>query len=201
MQSPYKRVIVYDLETGGLNYKWNSITEIAMVVIDLQNLDIIEEHSIMFKPRLNLSNAATNDALKEAKALFNSLKIKDEETGLNILHYKGHEITLKNLEPLVKDLEIFYKEFLQDHGDVIEFETILKLEQNPKFVDIVKLFFDKCYNPQALEVTHIDREMLVAEGIDFQEGFVKIKNIISSHTVGNSKPIIAGHNIGSLPRR
>ena len=200
MQSPYKRVIVYDLETGGLSHRWNSITEIAMVVIDLQSLDIIEEHSIMFKPRMDLSDRQS-DPLREAKDLFKNLKVKEEESGLNVVLYKDHKITLKNLDPLVEDIEMFYNDFLKDHGDIIEYDTILELEASPKYAEIVRIFFDKCYNPQALEVTHISREMLVEEGIEFEEGFEKIKNVITSHTVGNSKPIIAGHNIGSLPRR
>lgn len=200
MQSPYKRIIVYDLETGGLSCKWNSITEIAMVAIDLETLSIIEEMSVMFKPRLDLTSRQA-DALKEAKDLFKSLKVKDEESGLNILQYKEHQITLKNLEPLIEDIKMFY-EFLDKRGsDIIEYDDLLKLDKDEKYKDIITIFFNKCYHPQALEVTHIPRELLEEEGIGFEEGFAKVKGFISSHTVGNSKPIIAGHNIGSLPRR
>ena len=84
MQSPYKRIVVYDLETGGLSFKWNSITEIAMVAIDLETLAIIDEMSVMLLPRLDLSTRQL-DPLKEAKDLFKSLKVKDPESNLNIL--------------------------------------------------------------------------------------------------------------------
>lgn len=199
MQSPYKRIVVYDLETGGLSFKWNSITEIAMVAIDLETLAIIDEMSVMLLPRLDLSTRQL-DPLKEAKDLFKSLKVKDPESNLNILQYKDHQITLKNLEPLVEDIKIF-NEFLETNGDIVEYETILELEKQEKFKDILSIFINKCYHPQALEVTHISRNMLEREGMEFEEGFKQVKEFLTTHTVGNSKPIIAGHNIGSLPRR
>jgi DNA polymerase III epsilon subunit-like protein len=39
------------------------------------------------------------------------------------------------------------------------------------------------------------------EGVEYVEAFKVVQNFIKTHTVGNSKPIIAGHNIGWLPRR
>lgn len=199
MQSPYKRIVVYDLETGGFSCKHNSITEIAMVAIDLETLDIIEETSIMFRPQLDLSSRL-EEPLKQAQDFFKLLKIKDEDSKVNILHYKNHQITLKSLEPLIEDIELFY-EFLEGHGDIVTWEDLQELYKDEKLKPIAKLFFDWCYNPQALEVTHISEEMLVEEGIEPKEAFAKVKGFISSHTVGNSKPIMSGHNIGSLPRR
>jgi len=199
MQSPYKTIIVYDLETGGLSSKINHITEMAMVAINAETLDIIEEFSVMMKPWLNLENVE-EEPLKEARELFKALKQKDEDSGLNILRYKDNLITLKNLDPLIEDIEMFY-EFLSTHGNILTYEDILKLEASENLSDITKLFFDKTYNPQALEVTHISREMMVSEGVKKEEAFKQIREMISRHTVGNSKPILAGHNIGSLPRR
>lgn len=199
MQSPYKRVIVYDLETGGLSNKHNSITELAMVAIELETLSIIEEFSVMLRPRLDLSSREP-EPMKEAKELFKMLKVKDEETNMNTLPFMGHQVTLKNLQPLVDEIVKFY-EFLEEHGDIIELEDFLRLEQDTDLGPITKVFFDKCYNPQALEVTHISRDMLIEEGAPYEEAFKLTLEMIKRHTIGNSKPIIAGHNIGSLPRR
>ena len=69
MQSPYKKVIVYDLETGGLDYKVNAITEIAMVVIDLETLKVEDTFTTMIKPNFDLE-FRNGDSLKEARAIF-----------------------------------------------------------------------------------------------------------------------------------
>ena len=50
MDSPYKRIIVFDLETGGLKPEYNPVTEIAMTVIDATNLKIIDTYSSYIKP-------------------------------------------------------------------------------------------------------------------------------------------------------
>ncbi len=50
MRSDFEKMIVYDLETGGLFVKENPLTEIAMVVIDLQALEIVDEMSQLIKP-------------------------------------------------------------------------------------------------------------------------------------------------------
>lgn len=193
MQSPYKKILVYDLETGGLSSKYNSITEFAGVVVDLDSLEIVDEFSVMMKPRLDLTNK-DREPLKEAKSLFKMLKIKDPETGLNILHYNGQQITLKNLEPLSDDIEEMYV-YLEEFGDIIEYDKLIEMEAREDLGAITKLYFDKCYNPQALEVTHIPRTLLESEGIDYSEAVSKIKDLFVKHKVGNSKPILAGHNI------
>jgi len=195
MQSPYKKIIVYDLETGGLSHSLNNITEIAMVAIDLENLSIIEEFSIMIRPSLRLQNRE-EEPIKEAKELFKMLKIKEEESNTNILKFKDHEITLKNLEPLIEEIEKFY-EYL-DRGDdreAIDYEELIKLERDKELSDITKLYFDKCYNPQALEVTHISRMILEEKGVSFDIAFKQVAEMFERHAVGNSKPILAGHNI------
>ena len=55
MKSPYQRVAVYDLETGGLKSGVSSIAEIAIVVIDLESLEIIDTFSTLIKPYFDLS--------------------------------------------------------------------------------------------------------------------------------------------------
>lgn len=198
MKSKYAKAIVYDLETGGLSCKYNSITEIAMVAVDLESLKIVEEFTVTLKPRVNLN--WIGDPNKDAKALYTNLGIKDSETNIKTLHYKDNKITLKNLEPLTEDIKLFY-EFVEKRGNkIFEYEDILKVEEG-EFKDIFKIFFDNCYNPQALEVTGIKRTLLEEEGLEYEDAFVKICSMIERHTIGNSKPQLVGHNIGSLPRR
>src|SRR5690606_26070381 len=103
-----------------------------------------------------------------------------------------------NLDPLVEDIELFY-EFLTTHGKSLTYEDIVSLEASENLSDIIRLFFDKVYHPQALEVTHMTRQMMVEEGVEKEEAFRLIRDMIARHTVGNSKPVLAGHNIGSLP--
>lgn len=192
MQSPYKTIVVYDLETGGFNSTLNNITEVAMVAIDLSNLSIIEEFSVMIKPDIRLYGRE-EESIREARELFKLLKTKEEESNTNILQFKGHQITLKNLEPLIEEIELF-NEFLGSR-EVIKYDELLKLEKDEKLSHIVKLYFDKCYNPQALEATHITRVMMEDEGVSFEEAFFQVEAMLKRHTVGNSRPILAGHNI------
>ena len=72
MQSPLKTILVYDLETGGFSEIYNPITEFAGVVISTETLEIIEEFSVMFRPRLDLRHIE-EEANKEAKKLFKAL--------------------------------------------------------------------------------------------------------------------------------
>lgn len=202
MKSKYNRAIVYDLETGGLSTKYNSITEVAMVAIDLENLTIIDEMQVVFEPRVDIGSWMTTP-IKDAKTIYKNLSVKDAETNIKALKYKSENITLKNIEPLVKDITEFYKylELTYGEGDVIFNWIDIEEIEKSEFADIFKVFFDNCYNPQALEVTGINRELLEAEGLPYNEAYNKVKNFIDDHTVVNSKPIIVGHNVGSLPRR
>ena len=200
MQSPLKKIVVYDLETGGLSSKYNSITEIAMVAIDLEKLTIIDEMSVMIKPRIYLSNIE-EDSLQEAKSLYKRLSTKDENTGIKTLIYKDEKITLKNLEPLVMAIDLFKEKINSDYkSKVLEMEDIDYL-MGSELSDIMSIYFDNAYNPQALEVTKIPKSLLIKEGIPYEEAFEEVNGFIKKHTVGNSKPIIAGHNIGNIPRR
>lgn len=195
MKSPLQRVLVYDLETGGLNFNYNPITEMAGVVVDLETLDIIEEFSVMFLPRLDLG-VMEEEPIKEAKVVFNNLAQKDAETNIKTLYYKGNNVTLKSLDILIEDIRL-WKLHLEKrkNGHIITYDEYLEYQEEGEFRDISKVYFDNCYNPEALEVTHMSIELLLEEGITYEEGFKKINDLIIKHTVGNSKPILAGHNI------
>ena len=193
MQSPYKKVIVYDLETGGLDYKTNAVTEIAMVVIDLETLKIEDTMSVMIEPNLDLE-FRMGESAKEAKALFSALSTKDPETKIPTLNYKGKTLTLRDMDILINDVALF-DEKLEVIGTTFNYKQILTLEANATYGDISKIYFDKTYNPQALAVTHMNREMLVEEGVSLSEAISKINEFVKKYTIGNSKPILAGHNI------
>ena len=143
MQSPYKKVIVYDLETGGLDYKVNSITEIAMVVIDLETLKVEDTFTTMIKPNFDLE-FRHGDSLKEARAIFKLVSSKDEETKIPHLRYKGKTLTIKDLDSLSNDISLF-DEKLNIVGTTFDYNQILKMEASDKFGDIAKMYFDKTY--------------------------------------------------------
>lgn len=193
MQSPLKTVLVFDLETGGLKSAFSSITEFAGVAINLETLEIVDEFSVMILPYLDLSSME-EEPLKEAKAIFRNIASPDPETKIKSMTYNGNIITLKSLEPLAEGIKEFRKGYLKKHGPRIFYDDLLGLEKS-KWSDMVEVYFNYCYHPQALEVTHMTREMLAENGVDVKVAFESIKNLIEKHTVGNSKPIIAGHNI------
>lgn len=202
MQSPYKKIIVYDLETGGFSSEINGITEIAMVAIDLETLEIVDKFSTLIKPRLNLQYMASKDGRQLAKMLYKNLGVKDPDSGVKVVNYRGEKVTLKNLDRLEQDIENFKLYLDNEHGShIVEYDELIELEQESEFEDIMEILFDHTYNPQALEATHIPRSLFEDGGVEYAEAFSGIKDFINKHTHGNSKPIIAGHNIGSLPRR
>ena len=193
MRSPFKTIIVYDLETGGLKSTVNSITEIACVAVNMETLEIVDEFSAMIKPYMDLSYIDAQ-SMKQAKAIFVNIATPDPETKIKTMQYKGKGITLKTLEEFASDLDIFNKNYIDIEGPIISYEDYLKLEKS-EFADVAKAYFDNTYNPQALEITHMSREMFVNEGVDRDVAFKQTKAFIEKHTQGNSKPIIAGHNI------
>ena len=192
MQSPYKKAVVYDTETGGLKKEFNSLTELAFVAVDMETLETVDEMEVMILPYLDLSTIE-EDSLKEAKSIYKYLSIKDETTGKKMLSYKGEKINLKELEELSKDIELFKEKYLKDKT-LLEYEDLLLIEETA-FKPLALLFFDKCYNPGAFEATGINRKMLTDEGIHRDEAFNKIVGFLEKHTEGNSKPILSGHKI------
>ena len=193
MESPYKKVIVYDLETGGLKKDINAITEIAMVVIDLETLKVEETFSTIVKPMLDLENLEA-ESTKEARAIFKAIAKKDSETKVPYIMYKGQRLTIKDLDPIVQDIDEL-EMLIERKGNQYNYNQIVALENSEKYGDITKLYFDKTYNPEAMKVTHMTRDMLVNEGIDIAEAIEKVADIFKRYTVGNAKPILAGHNI------
>lgn len=214
MQSPLKKIIVYDLETGGLNKDHNSITEIAMVAIDLQDLSIIDEMSVMLKPRIDLNNSRIfekpakgeeldfNQIYKdEAKDLYKRLGEKDSDTEIKTLMYGKEKITLKNLDPLIAGIEKFSDKILSEYrSGILELKDIEDFEASD-LKDIFAVYCENAYTTEAAEITKISRKMLVENGVHYNEAFKKVEQFIRQHTSGNHKPIMAGHNIGWLPRR
>lgn len=201
MESPYKKIVVYDLETGGLKDSICSITEIAMVVIDLESLQIVDTFDSLIKPYIDLS-AILPEPIKEAKALYKNLGEKDIETGIKTLKLGKHNITLKNLDPLIEEVREFHM-FLDGNFPALflNHEDVLEIEQMPKYKDIMEVYMKNAYHPQALEATKISRELFEGSGEEEHIVFQKAFDFLEKHKEGNSKPIIAGHNIGSLPRR
>jgi DNA polymerase III alpha subunit (gram-positive type) len=192
MKSPYQRAIVFDTETGGLRNSFNSLTELAFVSVDMETLQTIDELEVMILPYLDLGSME-EESLKEAKAIYKYLSTKDEDTGKKVLNYKGEKLGIKQLLPLSQEIEEFKRLYLVDKT-IIDYDELLTIE-NSRFKDLITLLFDKCYNPGAFEATGINRELLVKEGVHRDEAFKAIDAYFSSHTLGNSKPILCGHNI------
>lgn len=210
MQSPLKKIIVYDLETGGLSKEFNSITEIAMVAIDMETLSIIDEMSVMLKPRIDLNNSYILDSSiekedvdykVEAKDLYKRLATKDIDTGIKTLSYGKEKITLKNLELLVEGIAKFADKIKSEYkSGILSLQDIEDFEAGD-LKDIFAIYCENAYNSEAAEVTKINRKMLVENGVEYKEAFKQVEKFVKVHTSGNNKPIIAGHNIGWLPRR
>ena len=200
MKSSFKRILVYDLETGGLKVEHNNITELAMVAIDMETLEIVDEMSVAIKPHLILN--PDEDLTKEAKMLYKNLSIKNDD-GNKFLQFGDKRLTVMDsvealLEPLTNFWEYVNKTYTEKF---LRLSDILKLLNNANHKDIAKLYFNNAYNPEALEVTKISTKFLIEEGVEYEEAYHKVREMLDKHKVGNSKPIIAGHNIGSLSRR
>lgn len=197
MQSPYKTMVVYDLETGGFNYKHNSITEIAMVAIDMENLEIIDEFSAMIEPTLDFSEREL-DPLKEAKSIFKAIAEKDEDTGIKTLVFDNQKFTLRDLSYVSDCISLFWKRILENSEKNIFSLKELKDLCTEELSEVLELYYKYKYNPQALSATKITRDMLETEGLALETVFKKAKSFLEIYTIGNSKPIIAGHNIISF---
>ncbi len=202
MQSPYKKIIVYDYETGGFSPIINGLTEFAMVVIDLESLEIIDQVTALIKPRLDLRHLKGLEPRRILKDIYKAIGHKDADSGIKVIDYKGHKVTLKNLEQATDDMEDFLF-YLEDEAPnfIIEHNQLLVFEADEDVCDIVKLLFDYTYTKSALDATHIYRPLFEGEGVESAEAFKMMFDTIEKHTHGNSKPIMSGHNIGTLPQR
>ena len=196
METKHKRILVYDLETGGLEKSVNPITEFAGVIIDTSNLTIVKELSVMFKPRMDLS-FINEDSSKEAKMIFKKISYVDPDSSLTIVKY-GNDIILsqdkkKLIEP-IDELKKFIEKRKQKY--VFTYEEFLETkETKPELANILDIYMNVCYNPQAAELTHISRKMLLENGVEYEDGFNQIKQLFLEATIEGSKPVIAGHNI------
>jgi len=199
MKTKYNIAVVYDLETGGLNHNYSSITEVALVAVDLEGLEISESTSVVFKPYIDLSWISS--PIKDAKTIYKNNGERDLETGIKTLKFKGHSITLKNIEPLTEDLVKFYAMVNDKYPKLfLDYEDIVELEGS-MWGDVLRVFFNNAYSQGAFEATGISRDILEKEGVSYKEVYSHVKNFLTKHTLGNCKPLLVGHNIGSLPRR
>lgn len=193
MKSPYKKVIVYDLETGGFSSKFNSITEIAMVAIDLEDLQIVDTMSSMILPYIDLAHSES-DPIKEAKAIIKATSIPDEETFVKTIQFAGEKTTLRSCDKVVEALTEFKKDMIPKYGILLDLEKQQQI-RDEGYGDVIDLYFSYKYNHGALEATKISKELLLKEGVHYTETFKAVSKFIEKHTEGNSKPILAGHNI------
>ncbi len=196
MQTNLKKILVYDLETGGLDFKQNSITEFAGVVIDMETLKIVDQLSVMFKPRLDLTWTEGKSSLQIAKVLYKNLAKKEEGDDVKSLSYKGEKLSIHSMEKLALEIDEIF-EWELEFSRIVTEEQYLRLssDKDNDNYDLIELFFNNTYNPQALSVTHMSKELLIDEGVNYDEGFEKISNFFMKYKEGNSKPILAGHNI------
>ena len=134
------------------------------------------------------------ESTREAKAIFKAVATKDVETKIPYIMYKGQRLTNKDLDPIIQDIDEL-EMLIERKGTQYNYDQIVALENSEKYGDITKLYFDKTYNPEAMKVTHMTRDMLVNEGIDIAEAIEKVADIFKRYTLGNAKPILAGHNI------
>tara|TARA_R110000803_G_scaffold114508_1_gene182972 strand:+ start:76 stop:957 length:882 start_codon:yes stop_codon:yes gene_type:complete len=192
MKSAYQKAIVYDSETGGLKKEFNSLTELAFVAIDMETLEAVDEMEVMILPYLDLSTME-EDPLKEAKTLHKYLSVKDETTGKKLLTYGNSKLSIRDLESLSHDIELFKKLYLVDRT-IIDYPLLVSIEETD-LKPLALLLFDKCYNPGAFAATGINRQMLLDEGIERGLAQKKVEAFFLKHTEGNSKPILSGHNI------
>ena len=84
------KIIILDVETGGLKYKENPITQIGLVVVEPKNFSIIEQYETFVKPYAGLE--ITTKALEVSR-----VSIEEINNGLD--HVKA----------LAKLIEIFHK--------------------------------------------------------------------------------------------
>lgn len=74
--SYFKRIVVFDVETGGLSSEKHGVTEIALVAIDVEKLEIVGEYSSLIKPYNMVvnKNTETSVVLNDLKSLVKRLK-------------------------------------------------------------------------------------------------------------------------------
>lgn len=197
MKTNLRKFVVYDLETGGLRSQASSITEFAAVVVDAEILEIEDKFSVMIRPYLDLS-FINEDPKKEAKSIFQELAVEDPDSSMKIVKMGDVIVAPKTTNLFIEPIKNLQK-FLKKRSKFFSYEDFLQSkEENPDLVDILDIYFDMCYNPQALEATHISIDMLLKEGVEYADAFKQIRQIFLDAVVENYKPIVVGHNIKSF---
>lgn len=129
MRTNYQCVVVFDLETGGLDLKKNPLAEVAMVAIDMYSLQIVDEFSCLIKPynedlvyeqeafdvnHLSLELLET-EGIDSNIAIESMIKFLDKHTkGNNKPVLSGHNIKK------VKGFDLdFLEKFFEDHEEVL----------------------------------------------------------------------------------
>lgn len=140
MRTPFEVMIVYDLETGGLKVKENPVSEVAMVAVDMQTLEIIDEMTFLIKP-YDKTLIYTDDAYEVTKLSVEELEksgIPSDVAAANIEGFlKKH--TRENSQPILCGHNIkkfdneFLIKFMKDHGYSLE-----KLTDLSECVDTLK---------------------------------------------------------------
>ena len=168
MKSPYGRILVYDIETGGLKEDYNSITEIAIVAVDFTTLEIEEEFTVAIKPYMDLSFMC-DDPVKQSKLLYKNLSIKDD-VGKKFLEFRGERLSVMDVVEAIEEPVRSFIEYINTNypKKFLKLPDILKLLSNSEHKDVMKLYFNNAYNPEALEVTKITTEFLVKSGVEFE---------------------------------
>lgn len=91
------KIIILDVETGGLKHKENPITQIGLVVLDPKNFSIIEQYETFVKPYADLE--ITNKALEVSRVSMEEINNGIDYTKLLA---KLIEIFRKHSEPKTK---------------------------------------------------------------------------------------------------
>jgi len=202
MKSPLKSCVVYDLETGGLKKEVNSVTEVAMVSVDLETLEIHEKESFLIKPYVDLTefyNITVRAMVRNF--IFKNLSAQDPETKIKTIRYNKENLKVNELENLEKDLTEFLesiKEIAAQKRCIFKLPEIMEMLKDTAHSPIIKLILNNAYNPVALDVTKLSLGKLEKEGIDLEDVPKRIKSFFERSKVGNSKPVLAGHNINNF---
>ena len=191
MKSNIKKIAVYDFETGGLKNGVNNITEIAIVVIDMETLKIIDKYNSLILPKMFL-NHIDADPRKAAKDLFKSLGEKHPDTGIKTLKFGEKSIGPHDVNLLEAHIEAFVK-YLNPLDNILTLADYAHLPKELKA--IAKAYYNYTYTPEALSLTGISSEMIIKKGVPEEVVMAEVKAFLEKHTEGNCRPVLAGHNI------
>lgn len=196
-KTPYKHIATYDLETGGFYTKniHTSIVEVAIVIVDNNTLEIVDELEVMIKPYLDL-NGIEEDTMLLAKLIFQNIGEEEKNENGKVLAkyllYKGEQLSLNSLHAVSDDLKLFFDTYLFKRKDkFLNIPEITELAKNKYLASIMYLLYDHCYTKGAESVHHVSKAEMFKEGVEPKEAFKKISDFLKKY----KKPIRSGHNI------